>query len=210
MTPNRLLSFVICCSLCSLVRAGDAPQVLATGEWSKPVADSRGYAIRGRLVICEKPRRENLRETPIYVELQEASDFIGAGLKLFCEMGSYGAQPGPKGGLNCELRDSNNQLVPSTSFPFGGGVPKSEWVSLPTDATIRLRATPFGMRRADAISLCPYLGAEWIIPDTDQNEYFLSGTFTVDPSSIPAEFEKDHVWRGTLQLPAVRIVNRPK
>ena len=37
-----------------LCRGGETT-VVATGDWSKPVGDDRGYAVRGRLVLAENP-----------------------------------------------------------------------------------------------------------------------------------------------------------
>jgi hypothetical protein len=126
-------------------------------------------------------------------------------MRLFCDMGKHDFRPEYKGGLDCELRDKNQQPVKTTPFPFGGAVPKSEWVTLPTDATIRLRASPFGISRVKAKAICPHLGKLWVIADDDPNEYYLSGTFAVDPPTDPAPAGNEHVWRGTIALSAVRI-----
>jgi hypothetical protein len=211
MIRTKVVLLAICCGAPDgFSQAADGPEVIAAGEWSKPVADARGYAVRGRLVICQKARGDNRRETPVYVELQDASDFIGASMRIFCDMGKHDFRPDYKGGLQCEMRDKNEKPVESTSFPFGGATPKSEWVTLPTDATIRLRATPFGIHREKALSLCPHLGKLWVIGDDDLQEYFLSGTFTVDPADEPGEPGGDHIWRGKIDLPAVRIATQRK
>lgn len=165
--------------------------------------------MRGRLVICEKPRDDGRRETPIYVELQDASDFIGAGMRLYCDLGKHDYRPEYKGGLHCELRDKDERLVESKSFPFGGAIPKSEWIKLPVDATIQLRATPFGIHREKAITVCPHLGQCWVISEDDANAYSLSGSFTVAPPPEEDDGSKEHVWEGTIDLPAVRIVGVP-
>ncbi len=204
MRFSSLLAVCVCvASLCEIGQAADPVKILAAGEWSKPVADNRGYALRGRLVLGEKPPRDELREVVVYVELQEASDFIGNSLRIYCEMGKHDFRPEYKPGLQCELRDKDQRPVQSTGFPFGGAVPKSEWVTLPKDGTIRVRATPFGIRRAGAWSICPHLNSLWVIGDDDSNEYFLSGTFTVDPDKdqIPAGEER-HVWREHDRLAA--------
>lgn len=194
---------------CNPALAAELPEVLAAGAWSKPVADSRGYALRGRLVVCEKPRSDGRRETPLYVELQEAGDFVGGSLLLYCEMGRHDFRPEYGRGLNCELRDKDGKLVESTPFAFGGAVPKSQWVSLPTDGTIRLRATPFGIHREKALALCPHLSKLWIVGEDDAREYELSGTFGIDPADDVALPEKEgHVWRGKIELPPVKIVGK--
>jgi hypothetical protein len=202
-------------ALAGLVLAADAPKVIAAGEWSKPVSDRQGYALRGRLIICEHARSDNFRETPVYIELQDASEARGRPMRLFCDMGKHDFRPEYKGGLKCEMRDKNDQLVPPKSYFFGGGVPVSQWTTLPLDATIRLRATPFGMRSATGMAIVSDLASKWEIDANDTKEYFLSGTFTIDPADEPDQVGpdqvgKDHVWRGTIDLPAVRIANAVK
>lgn len=188
----------------------DGPEILAAGAWSKPVADSRGYALRGRLVVGLKPRSDGRRETPVYVELQDASDFIGGPMLLYCEMGRHDFRPEYKRGLQCELLDKDDKPVKSTPFPFGGAVPQSQWVSLPIDGTIRLRATPFGIHREKGIALAPHLASLWVIGEDDAGEYSLSGTFGIDPADDITPPSKDHVWRGRIELPPVKVTSRQK
>ena len=59
-------------------REGDekGTKVIAEGEWSKPVDDNRGYAVRGRLVLCEKFSGDDLREVAVYVELHKLASCI--------------------------------------------------------------------------------------------------------------------------------------
>jgi hypothetical protein len=188
--------------------AAEAPKVIASGEWSKPVADRRGLAVRGRLVLCEKLVGEDRREVAVYVELQDATESVGASMRLFCDLGRSDFRPEYKGGLECELRGKDNRPVSLTPFAFSGAVPKSEWVTLPSDGTIRLRASPFGIHRPKARAISPHLGKLWVIDDDDPNEYSLSGTFTVEPTKDRIPPGDDHVWRGTIVLPPVRITNQ--
>ena len=50
------------------------------------------------------------------------------------------------------------------------------------------------------------------LADDDPNAYSFSGTFTIDPveSLTPADLGNDHIWRGTLELPAVKIGGKGK
>jgi hypothetical protein len=73
-----------------------------------------------------------------------------------------------------------------------------------------LRASPFGIHRAKAMAISPDLISLWVIGDDDANEYFLSGTFTVDPAADRIPPGEEHVWRGTIDLPAMRFVNQRK
>jgi hypothetical protein len=210
MIRSFAVSGAVLLTLSGLVQAAEEQNPIAAGAWSKPVSDSRGYALRGRLMLCEKRVSEEHREVAVYVELQDANEFIGDGMRLFCDFGKTDFRPVYKGGLQCELHDKDNRPVPSTGYPFGGAVPKSEWVTLPSDATIRLRASPFGIHRAKAMAISPQLNQLWVIDDKDSAEYFLSGTFTVDPDAGRKTVEDPHIWRGTIVLPAVRIVNQRK
>jgi hypothetical protein len=203
-----LVVWVGVASLCNFGEAAEAVKIIATGEWSKPVADNRSNALRGRLALGEKPARDGLREVVVYVELQDAREFVGESLWIFCEMGRYDFRPDYNRGLKCEMRDKDDRPVAPTGFPFGGAVPKSEWVKLPVDATIRLRATPFGIRRAGAMAVSPDVSSQWIIGDDDANEYFLSGEFAVNPGEDQKPPGDEHIWRGTIVLPAVRIINK--
>jgi hypothetical protein len=175
------------------------------GDWSESVADNRGYSLRGRLVLVAKLGRNGQSETVLYVELQDTCTFIGNGMRVFCEMGKTDFRPEYKGGLNCELVDKSGKPFKLSSFPFGGAVPKSEWVYLPVDSSIRVRATPFGLRRDNARVICPHLGAMWVIENSDKSEYTLKATFTVLPHDGKQEVETVHSWTGTLKLPSIPI-----
>ena len=209
-TSGVLLAGLVIWALGGFGQAAEPPKVVAAGDWSKPVADNRGRAVRGRLVLCEKPVSNDGREVAVYVELQDASEAVGGSLRLFCDFGRTDFRPEYKGGLHCELRDHDQRPVKSTPFAFGGGVPVSEWVTLPSDATIRLRSSPFGIHRPKAMAIAPDAASLWVIDDEDAKEYFLSGTFTVDPAAERIPPGAEHVWRGTITLPAVRIVNQRK
>jgi hypothetical protein len=200
---SAIIVGVVWCGWGESGRAAEPAAVLAVGEWSEPVTDSRGYTLQARLVVGEK-WVEGLRETPIYVELRDASDSIGESLQLYCEMGKSDFRPEYKGGLWCELRDRDDQPIENAPLLFGGAVPQSEWLTLPTDGLIRVRASPFGIRRAEGMALCPHLGQHWVVAGGE--EYFLSGTFTIDPAADLATPSEGHVWRGTLVLPAVKLV----
>jgi hypothetical protein len=110
-------------------------------------------------VLCEKPRSDDRREVAVYVELQDARESIGGSMRIFCDFGKSDFRPEYKGGLQWQLQDKDKNLVNATSYPFGGAVPVSEWVTLPTDATLRLRASPFGIHQAKAMAISPQLGA---------------------------------------------------
>src|SRR6187401_1961657 len=168
--------------LWTICQAADGPIVIAAGDWSKPVADNRGFAVRGRLVIAEKEKNRDQRSVAVYVELQDASEHVGSTMQIYCDLGRKDFRPEYKGGLHCEMRNKDGKLIPAMGYPFGGAVPGSLWMTLPSDGTIRLRASPFGVRRERAIAITSDLSSLWIIGEDDPSEHFLSGTFTVDPA----------------------------
>jgi hypothetical protein len=161
-------------------------------------------------VLCEKRVSDERREVAVFVELQDASEAVGRSMHLYCDLGKHDFRPEYKGGLHCELKDKDGRPVKSSPFAFSGAVPKSEWMTLPSDGTIRLRATPFGIYRPKATAIAPHLGILWVINDGDTNEYQLSGTFTVAPATDRVPSGDEHVWRGTIELPAVRVTGRRK
>ncbi|MCI0361493.1 MAG: hypothetical protein L0211_23670 [Planctomycetaceae bacterium] len=188
--------------------AADAPKVIAAGEWSKPVADKLGKTLRGRLVLCEKVIDADRRDVIVCIELQEASDSYHPEFQVYCELDRHDFRPEYKGGLQCKMLDKDKHEIPSEPFAFSGGVPGSVWMSFPKDTTIRLRTTPYGIRRDGGMAICPYLSGMWTVTDDDPNHYFLTGTFTVNPAAELKPPGDGHVWRGTIELPPMQIVSR--
>jgi hypothetical protein len=205
---NAFWIWIILLAVLVSSQAKGQQKVIAEGAWSKPVVDTRGFAVRGRLLLCEKQRSDDRREVAVYVELQDANESVGSSVRIFCDFGKTDFRPENKGGLHCELFDKDKAPVPTTSYPFGGGTPASEWVTLPPDSTIRLRTSPFGIHQTKAMAISPQLGQLWVIKGDDRNEYFMSGTFTADLDPEKESIEDPHIWRGTIVLPCVRIVNQ--
>lgn len=177
--------------------------VIAVSDWSEPVADNRGYALRARLVIAYTGHTD--RDTGVYVELQDASGHVGGSMAVYFD-----------GGLNCELRDAEGKVVPQSPFAFSGACPNSCWIMMPSDSTVRLRANCFGIGKPQGDGLAISVpGKYWVIPADDTREYFLSGSLTVIPPKDRVSFPDFtgldvQVWRGTLTFPKMKIsVKRP-
>ncbi len=215
--------FAICLAL-GLTLAGDCclastnTVILAAGAWSDPVADSGGYAIRGRLLLCETPQHRGPAgsDTAVYLELQEWSDFVARTLQIYCDMeGDAAIAPHfkaiHKAGCRWELRDGLGRRVKESPFGFSGAGPGTDWMALPCDASVRLRASLFGGGRLENGSLGLALPSHyWVVPARSTNEYFLSATFTVDPPTNSFNPLEHQVWRGSLVLPGVKIpVQKP-
>jgi hypothetical protein len=171
------------CSAASVVE----PAVI--GEWSQPTNN-----LRGRLLFAEYAKTKGgTRIGAVYLELQNLS--LSETLSVY-----YDAKKSP---LRCDLTDSAGISVKSV---FGGRdfVPEACWVALPRDSTLRFSAS-FGPAFGPASSSLTFaVGIEqtWVIPLSATNDYSLLGTFTV---ASPKEETREHVWQGTLKLPAVRI-----
>ena len=206
-----LFLLALCPCLCVIADTND----IAVGNWSEPVGDSRGYKLRGRLLICETPRHRGPGggyDTAVYLELQECSDYIGETLQVYCNM-EGGEFLGPdfkrfeKAGGHWELRDAADNPVAQSPFAFSGAAPGKYWMALPCDSTVRLRVTLFGGGRMDDGSLgFAFPSQYWVIPARSTNDYFLSGTFSVSPPTNRIDVLKVHVWQGTLKLPKMKIL----
>jgi hypothetical protein len=219
MRSVRLISVIVLfLVLNQFALALEPPKVVAAAEWSKAVTDTDGYALRARLVLCERdvivggradfPRQQQ-HEMITYLELQDAGERVAQSMRIFCDLGKSDFRPEYKGGLHCELLDKDNRKVAPSAFPFGGGVPLSQWVTLPPDATLRLRCSPFAGSRADGFNVAPGLGMHWTIATNDPKEYTLAGSFTVEPGDDQLIVNQpDHIWRGTITLSPVKISAR--
>jgi len=199
-----------------LAFAAEEPKIIATSDWSKPVGGGTDWManIRGRLVILqgrEVGDASVLLSTMVYVELQNMS---GKPTELYFD-GAHGHdfRTEYKGGLNCELFDSQGKAVSESGSGGGFQVPRSEWISLPLDSTIRLRANPFGFRSTKEGGLrLPFLGHDWFIKPQDTNHYFLVASFTsISPTNHVSEELKQGrsvVLDGTLLFPKIVIASQ--
>ena len=73
MSRKVALLFSLALLLATCASAAE-PIVLATGDWSEPAVDNRAFALRGRLLLIEKPRGDGRRHVAVHIELQDASE----------------------------------------------------------------------------------------------------------------------------------------
>ena len=208
MKPLALI-LLLAAAACSF--AADT-NVIAVGEWSAPVGSSgigpySGGTLRGRLLLAESPKPGAPRtwhDVAVYLELQECADSWGGTIDVYCNMIDAAA-------CHWELLDGSGKPVPESPGGFGGGAPGRYWVTLPTDSTVRLRATVYGGGKGEDGRLhIMFLSHDWQIPSRSTNDYFLSGTFTVVPPTNHVAVSEHRVWQGTLTLPAMKIpVQKP-
>jgi hypothetical protein len=176
----------------AMAARGDGGWFVAVGEWSPQVA-----GLRGRLVIAQKyPHGDvNYIETRVYVEFENSTEGDGPTetIDLYFD----------PAGLTCELVDAVGQAVPPGPGFLDRGRPGGYWVTLPFDATMRLRVNPSGQGDTRNVGLLiPLWNATWLVPARGAGEYFLSGTFVVNP---PVALARGNVWRGTLVFPKMKV-----
>ena len=193
--------------------AAEDTDIIAAGDWSKPVADSLGYTLRDRLLLCDSPKNN---DASVYLELQECASNWGGCLDVYCNMKptvALGGHPDAQGREHIEkaatvweLRGASDKLVPESGGEFSGGAPGAAWIVLPCDSTVRLRASVYGGGRSKDGSLCIFfLSNRWVIPANSTNSYYLSCTFTVEPPTNHVALPEHHVWQGTLTLPKMKM-----
>src|SRR5205085_6667418 len=97
--------------------------------------------------------------------------------------------------LNLELRDGHDQPVPRTPMAIRAPMLQPCWITLPCDATVRLRGDLYHLStnpKPDGLQILIGSG-NWIIPtNAPANapaEFYLSGTFT-PPADHPSADRK--------------------
>ena len=214
----------------SAVPAADDMNLVAAGDWSAPVHSTQAFnflsggTLRGRILLAESPKpggSPGWHDLAVYLELQDCSDVWGRVIDVYCNMMptvALGAHPDAQGRETIEqaagrweLHDAAGHSVPDSPGGFSGGGPGRYWMSIPTDSTVRLRATLYGGGKGEDGQLHLLLPShDWQIPSRSTNDYFLSCTFTVDPPTNHIVENGHRVWLGTLKLPPMKIpVQRP-
>jgi hypothetical protein len=192
---KRILLFLL------LALSAHASEPIATGEWSAPV-----NGLRGRLLYLKDEPYEGTRIALIYVELENVGHNSVA-LVLWHLASRFRVPDGA--GQNVENK------TPFVEDYIGTDL-SSMSLYLPYDSTLRLPisvAYGFGFKHNGGLAL-QFPGSEfWYFPPDTQGERFLKGTFSV-PELKPTDLEHrrvdmgylpDQVWRGTLELPKVKI-----
>jgi hypothetical protein len=176
--------------------------MIAIGPWSEPapcVGDIGCGAIRGRLLIYYgfSPRALgrplDRPETQVYLELQNLSD---SSLDIYFDF---------EKGLRGELKDVHGKPATSSGGPGSGTFPSASWITLPYDATIRLRASWYGYGFPRNSGLMIPFFKKLVIKPGDTTSYLLSATFTVSPPTNHVSSPDRHVWTGKVLLPDMKI-----
>ncbi len=202
---KSLLLLLLTAAAYSAADAALESKLLAVGPWSEPVGyreiGRHGCSVRGRLLICEgysSAYTGKMPETQVYLELQNVSSGVGDPIELYCDV---------RNGLRCQLLDAKGRPAPAPPT-FNGGFPGACWTTLPYDATVRLRASWYGHGTQAGGGLRIPVFHELEVPAGATNDYFLSGTFTVDPPTNHVLSPSQEIWVGTLVLPSFKMPTR--
>ena len=208
-------------------RGIEEPQPITTGEWSE-----RTNGLRGRLLFCGYSRSNNLPDkAAIFLQLDTQTKW-GNSLGIYygtcymdCplhwELSDASGQPVPRAGSPRELPSAWSGWgyrclsisVPSKQtpggridYPAGATISQqpSYWLMLPQGSVLTLPVTLEAMiacsARLQVIALAPE--DIWLVPETQKEDYLLTGTF-----QVPPRLELGHLffWQGVLKLPKLRI-----
>ena len=175
--------------------------LIGAGDWSEPVRDHAGFALRGRLLIYDSTGQDkggSWAETRVYLELQEPDTFVSPiPVEIYLDLGH---EP------RFEMTDAHGKRVPSEGVAIRGfGPPPPCWFMMPCDSTIRVRVDPLmsSTAKPDGLEIFLLSSGMWTIPPGSTNDYYLSATFT-PPTNSPSCLHY-HAWQGTLNLPKVKI-----
>jgi hypothetical protein len=173
--------------------------LIAAGDWSALVRDDQSEPfLRGRLLVYDAVQgKSGADHARIYLELQDVSTNGWYGpIEIYC----FGTN------LDFEMQDGRGQPIPSMALLRWELEPAPYWVTLPCDATVRIRADdatggldpkPNGLE-INTANKC------WVIPPNATNDFFLSASFTpLKDHPSPLNY---HIWQGTLKLPPVKIL----
>jgi hypothetical protein len=172
--------------------------LIATGGWSEAVND-QDHWLRGRLLVYDENGGGSANHARVYLELQHV--FHGGWdkpIEIYFNVGFGGV-------VSFELNDAFGKPVPQEPTAIRGPAPPPSWVTLPCDATVRLRADIYnlGTQSKPAGLVIFANGGRWVVHPDATNDVFLSATFT--PATNHPSPLNYHVWQGMLKLPAVKI-----
>jgi len=176
---------------------------LATGDWSDIVEDNdehSTYSLRGRLLVYDDKSPDAANHARVYLELQNVFKVAWSlPLEVYFNVGDW-----PKSSLSFALLDAHGKPIPQEDIAIRGRMPDPHHVVLPCDSTIRLRIDLYTLGRttkADGLEIFVNNGY-WLVRPDATNVVFLSASLT---TSDPPKSFGDHVWQGSLHLPAVKI-----
>ncbi len=181
---STIFIFVNC-----LCFAGSVIEPITIGDWSEPT-----NGLRGRLLFSEDAKFYGTEMATVYLKLQNVDNMANPMEIYFDTLRSP---------LRFELKDASGNSRKDAPMDLDEIIPGSYWIDLPHDSTLRFRVSSGGYGIPENAGLAIGVrGNFWIIPYAETNDYFLTASFDVIPTT-----DKDHIhaWKGTLKLPPVKI-----
>jgi hypothetical protein len=195
-TPIHISLFLFVVCQCCFAQTDS--NLIGAGDWSAVVRDSQGGPfLRGRLLVYDDQGISTHNHARIYLELQHvcAEKIWYPPIEIYC----FGTN------LDLQFEDAHGQPIPSYPSVIVALSCGPCWVTLPMDATVRVRVDdgPLGPHtKPDGFDIQNRMG-DWIIPPNSTNDYFLAASFT--PSTNNPSPLHYATWHGTLKLPKVKI-----
>jgi len=172
--------------------------LVATGDWTKPVRDENGVGsvLRGRLLIYDDQAQSAANHARLYIEIQQV---FTNGWYDPVEIYFFGTN------LVFELHNEHGQPISGMATMRMGAVLKPYWVTVPCDGTVRIRADECTLgpkEKPDGLEILTRDNC-WIVPLNATNDFYLTCSFT-SATNYPSPLHYD-TWRGTLRFPKVKI-----
>jgi hypothetical protein len=173
--------------------------IIAIGDWSAPVTDNGIWTLRGRLLVYDAPPQNSdvmWPEARVYLELQNDQTADALPLEVYFDSSLSFSR--------MEMRDGQDKLIPRKNVGISYHPPDPFIMVLPSDSTVRVRVDmkTRSADKPDGLDFC-LNGGFWTVSPNATNDYYLSATFN-SPTNHQSALNY-HFWRGTLQLPKVKI-----
>jgi len=164
------------------------------GAWSDAV-----NGLRGRLIITQEQKDNDVQRPKIFLELQNVADVLGS-----IQINAFN----PRTSFQCHVIDGTGKPLASDLGMIREMVVPAFTLSIPFESSMQLninRHFPggFGFRQVPPKECTEIiLGCDvWAIAKEDRADYSLEGTFHIEGSK-PATPPN---WSGTLKIPGVKI-----
>ena len=198
--PMKTIVYLILFAACSSCLAQVDTNLIAAGDWSAIVrTDAHSPALRGRLLVYnDRGQSVANNHARVYLELQHV--FTNA---WFLPVEIY-YNPDWATDLHLEMRDERNDPIPAQPTTATPSLTGPCWVTLPCDATVRLRGdSRAGHLTPSGLEVLVRDGC-WNVPLNTINEFYLSGTFTAStnhPSPLKYPTRPSSSWRELMARP---------
>jgi hypothetical protein len=197
----KLIPLLLLLAACDCCPGQADTNLIAAGNWSEAVRDGMCWAsLRGRLLVyCDEAPSTN-NHARVYLELQHVQSTNGWNPPV-----AVFYAPDKDANLHCEMSDEAGLGIHTVGGINWYSLEAPCWVTLPCDATLRLRVSFERQLKPKPSGLEIHIGGDaWVIPPHTTNGFYLSGTFSprrVDAPNLP----RSQVWQETLTLLRVKI-----